>query len=140
MANTLMIPRRIASCDFCGDCGFLLPRALDSGNILECECCQAMYKGEQLRFFIATEWSSPHSDPKFPPPVETRSKDKDFPSLLRQKRSGVAVADGLEVDARATAKATCEKCGRTEVKYSMVQLRGADEGSTVFYNCECGHK
>ena len=81
-----------------------------------------------------------YADPKFPPPVESKSRDRDLPSLIRQKRSGVTVVDKREVDTRATASATCEKCGRTRVKYSMVQLRSADEGSTVFYNCECGHK
>lgn len=40
----------------------------------------------------------------------------------------------------ATIRQTCEKCGREEVRYYTLQLRSADEGSTVFYTCECGHK
>lgn len=40
----------------------------------------------------------------------------------------------------ATIAHTCEKCGRDEVRYYTQQLRGADEGSTVFYECDCGHK
>lgn len=35
----------------------------------------------------------------------------------------------------------CEKCGCEEVRYYTMQLRGADEGSTVFYTCpQCGHR
>ena len=45
-----------------------------------------------------------------------------------------------EMTTQATMKETCEKCDRTEVRFSERQLRGADEGSTIFYECDCGHK
>jgi len=34
----------------------------------------------------------------------------------------------------------CAECGREEVRYYTQQLRSADEGSTVLYECDCGHK
>jgi hypothetical protein len=34
----------------------------------------------------------------------------------------------------------CSECGRQEVRYTAVQLRSADEGSTIFYTCDCGNK
>jgi lysyl-tRNA synthetase class I len=40
----------------------------------------------------------------------------------------------------AVIQVTCSECGRKEVRYSAVQLRSADEGSTIFYTCDCGHK
>jgi DNA-directed RNA polymerase I subunit RPA12 len=40
----------------------------------------------------------------------------------------------------AVIQVTCPECGRKEVRYSAVQLRSADEGSTIFYSCDCGHK
>jgi DNA-directed RNA polymerase I subunit RPA12 len=52
----------------------------------------------------------------------------------------VAQLKASEMATKATMKETCEKCGRKEVRYSEQQLRGADEGSTIFYECDCGHK
>jgi DNA-directed RNA polymerase I subunit RPA12 len=70
----------------------------------------------------------------------TKSKPSDFPSLLRQKLSIVQSVDKHKISTEATANETCDKCGRTEVRFSAVQLRSADEGSTIFYTCDCGHK
>eukprot|EP00884_Botryococcus_braunii_P007480 jgi/Botrbrau1/16733/Bobra.0301s0004.2 len=42
---------------------------------------------------------------------------------------------------RATVDEQCVKCGNEEVEFYTMQLRSADEGSTVFYECKkCGHK
>jgi hypothetical protein len=34
----------------------------------------------------------------------------------------------------------CPKCGKRGVRYSEVQQRSADEGSTIIYNCDCGER
>lgn len=72
--------------------------------------------------------------------IVTRSKPDAFPSALRAKRSEVQSVDDADIGGHATIAQTCEKCGREEVRYYTQQLRSADEGSTVFYECECGHK
>jgi DNA-directed RNA polymerase subunit M/transcription elongation factor TFIIS len=37
-------------------------------------------------------------------------------------------------------KEKCPKCDHPEMKYHVIQTRSADEGSTVFYECEkCGY-
>lgn len=41
---------------------------------------------------------------------------------------------------RIDANTECPKCGKTGVRYSEVQQRSADEGSTIIYNCDCGER
>lgn len=72
--------------------------------------------------------------------IVTQSKPSDFPSFLRQKLSTTQTVKRHEVNTEATTTQTCPKCGRTEVRFSAVQLRSADEGSTIFYTCDCGYK
>lgn len=72
--------------------------------------------------------------------IITRSNPADFPSAVRQQLSNIQTVVHSELQHEASINITCSKCGRKEVKYSQVQLRSADEGSTIFYNCECGHK
>ncbi len=72
--------------------------------------------------------------------VVTRTKDSAFPSELRLKRSKVQTVERNDRKNEATIQETCPECGRTEMRYYTVQLRSADEGSTVFYNCDCGYK
>lgn len=72
--------------------------------------------------------------------IVTHSKPSDFPSFLRQKLSTTQTIKRHEVNTEATTTQTCPKCARTEVRFSAVQLRSADEGSTIFYTCDCGYK
>jgi DNA-directed RNA polymerase subunit M/transcription elongation factor TFIIS len=72
--------------------------------------------------------------------ITTSTKAASFPSLLRQKRSAVQTVERSDMQNEATIAETCLVCGRQEVRYAAVQLRSADEGSTIFYTCDCGHK
>ena len=113
----------IGSLVFCTDCGNLLDRSsgLQKAN-LDCDVCGASCKDLSSKVIV------------------TRSKPDAFPSSLRAKRSEVQTASADDVQKDATIRMTCEKCGREEVRYYTMQLRSADEGTTVFYTCECGHK
>lgn len=60
--------------------------------------------------------------------------------MLRQKlHSSIQAIEKHNIDTKAKAIETCPKCGAEEVRYAEVQLRSADEGSTIFYYCDCGH-
>lgn len=72
--------------------------------------------------------------------VVTVSKPTAFPSALRAKRSEVQTISEDDVNTTSVIAQRCEQCGREEVRYYTQQLRSADEGSTVFYECDCGHK
>ena len=74
--------------------------------------------------------------------MTSTSKPTSFPSKLRDKLSGdVQAVDESAKDNEQLANEACEKCGGNEVRFHTLQLRSADEGSTVFYTCHtCGHK
>ncbi|KAF2788721.1 DNA-directed RNA polymeras-like protein I subunit [Melanomma pulvis-pyrius CBS 109.77] len=113
----------IGSLVFCTDCGNLLDGGAGKQNaILTCQVCGASCKDTSTKTII------------------TRSKPSAFPSALRAKRSEVQTLTEADMQTSATIAHPCEKCGRDEVRYYTQQLRGADEGSTVFYECDCGHK
>ncbi|KXJ95259.1 transcription factor S-II-domain-containing protein [Microdochium bolleyi] len=114
----------IGSLIFCKTCGNLLPVSKgNEKNVLECECCGTRNQDMASKT------------------VTTKSKPSDFPSLLRQQLSTTQTVERHKVQTEALSNVPCEKCGETNVRYSAVQLRSADEGSTIFYTCgDCGHK
>ncbi|KAK3391073.1 hypothetical protein B0H63DRAFT_131423 [Podospora didyma] len=114
----------IGSLVFCTDCGDLLPSSKGTEkNTLVCTCCGKENEDHP--------WKT----------VTTRTKPSDFPSLLRQKLSIVQAVDRHNIKTeRVDANTDCAKCGRRGIRYSEVQQRGADEGSTIIYNCDCGEK
>lgn len=113
----------IGSLVFCTDCGNLLDGSSANGKaILICDVCGASCKDASSKVVV------------------TRSKPTAFPSSLRAKKSEVQTLTEADMQTDATINQTCEKCGREKVRFYTQQLRSADEGTTVFYTCECGHK
>jgi DNA-directed RNA polymerase I subunit RPA12 len=113
----------IGSLVFCSDCGNLLDENENREDaILKCDMCGALCKDTSQK------------------KIKTESKPSAYPSSLRAKRSEVQQMTDESRPAQATITQTCEKCGRTEVQWYEQQLRGADEGSTIFYICDCGNK
>ena len=101
----------------------------------------------------------------WPTTIITTSKPNAFPSALRQKRSignrsaartrtkgtqvdvdgNGDVADDDEEDLAAegwpTTQEPCPACDNPELLFKAVQLRSADEGTTIFYRCaRCRHR
>lgn len=113
----------IGSLVFCTDCGNLLDGSSgDENAILKCDVC-----GNENR---DTSTSA----------ITTKSKPTAFPSALRSKLSAVQTLTEEDVQKDAVIRQTCPECGNKEMRYYTQQLRSADEGSTVFYSCDCGHR
>jgi len=73
--------------------------------------------------------------------ITTESKPSSFPSLLRQQRSSIQTIHQEDRQTDASIAVPCPECGVKEVRYATAQLRGADEGSTIFYTCPgCDYK
>ena len=113
----------IGSLVFCTDCGNLLDETEGKEDAtLKCDVCGALNKDTSAKI------------------ITTESKASAYPSSLRAKRSDVQQISDDAKPAQATIRQQCEKCGREEVRWYEQQLRSADEGSTIFYVCDCGNK
>ena len=123
---------------FCTDCGNLLePSKGIKDAVLKCECCGTENKGMHAPAIAFINAKKADTASKT---ITTSTKASSFPSLLRQKRSAIQTIERSDMKNEAVISVTCPECGRKEVRYSAVQLRSADEGSTIFYSCDCGNK
>ena len=114
----------IGSLTFCPECGNLLDMAGGDDDILLCNQCSCAFRTAGVE---ATE-------------VITTSSERSFQSALKSKRHLVQQSKENK-QARAIIKEKCPSCGHHEMEYHTMQLRSADEGQTVFYNCKkCGYK
>ncbi|PKY06663.1 hypothetical protein P168DRAFT_288585 [Aspergillus campestris IBT 28561] len=70
------------------------------------------------------------------------SASENFPSKLRDKlRSHTQEVTRETIGSGPQIDLDCIKCPSKKVTYAQVQLRSADEGSTIFYTCLlCGHR
>lgn len=57
--------------------------------------------------------------------------------------SSISKHQSIKIQLYEQVDEPCPKCGHPEMSFYTMQLRSADEGSTVFYEClnkACGHK
>ncbi|KAI8145763.1 hypothetical protein BJV82DRAFT_602182 [Fennellomyces sp. T-0311] len=114
----------IGSLLFCPECGNLLDAPGADDDILLCNQCSHAF---QTAGYEQTK-------------VVTTSSVHAFQSPLKAKRHLVQQSK-VAKEAEATIKEKCPNCGNDEMAYHTMQLRSADEGQTVFYNCKkCGYK
>ncbi|KAJ1979547.1 DNA-directed RNA polymerase I core subunit rpa12 [Dimargaris xerosporica] len=107
---------------FCPDCGTLLDAPADD-DLLVCGACGCTQKCAQFENIK----------------IKTQSRPNAFPSALRNKQSLVQNDLSKMREEAATIAQTCDKCGAMEMEYYTRQMRSADEGQTVFFNCrKCG--
>ncbi|KAF9466861.1 DNA-directed RNA polymerase I kDa polypeptide, partial [Collybia nuda] len=108
---------------FCPTCGTLLSLPQDGETIVTCEQC-----GHE-------EPASSYENIE----ITTRSHVDAFPSALRQKRK-TQTKQHAQGDQGTLVSEKCPSCGNLQAYSKELQLRSADEGSTVFYSCTaCKH-
>ncbi|KAF1810811.1 DNA-directed RNA polymerase I polypeptide [Eremomyces bilateralis CBS 781.70] len=110
---------------FCTSCGSLLNRIPPEKPTITCDVCKSCNKNKWLTS------------------VTTRSRPDAFPSVLLQKRSGAVNQTMKSEDAETWPSTTqsCPSCENPTMLFKDVQLRGADEGSTIFYRCpKCNYR
>ncbi|KAI5848370.1 transcription factor S-II-domain-containing protein [Tricharina praecox] len=112
---------KVGTLVFCADCGNLLDRSPGSDK-LTCEMCHSVTTDD------ATQSTT------------TQSTAAAFPSSLRLKRSAVQTIAPEDLHTEAKISQVCPECSSPEMWFYTLQLRSADEGATVFYRCECGHR
>lgn len=118
---------------FCEDCGDTLP--ISAEKLVTCDCCGKKNKSISLRRDGPKCQLTRLSDSILQ--TVTNQKSVDFPSplrlKLRQNIQQITPQDRQNVG--ATIQKECPKCNAPEVTYVELQLRSADEGSTIMYTC-----
>ncbi|PWY72757.1 hypothetical protein BO83DRAFT_437669 [Aspergillus eucalypticola CBS 122712] len=106
---------------FCDDCGNLLDESSD--DTLKCGICGKTAKNMAIHHVQV-------------------STSENFPSRLRHRlKSNTQEVTYKTIGKGPSIDMECVKCPSREVTYAQVQLRSADEGSTIFYTCaKCGHR
>ncbi|KAI9858307.1 MAG: DNA-directed RNA polymerase I core subunit rpa12 [Trichoglossum hirsutum] len=115
----------IGSLLFCTACGNLLDNSSTGERAtVACDVCGTGNKDTSSKTIVA------------------KSKPDAFPSALqRKKHSNIQTLEAEDVQTEALIRQTCSECGCEEMRYYVLQLRSADEGSTVFFTCpRCNHK
>lgn len=127
---------------FCDTCSNLLDKSTQ--QFIKCDCC-----GESVRsilhscLLLLDVLTKANNVTDALLNVTTTTKTNNFPSALRLKRSNIQRVSAEDTSARIARR--CDNpnfdCKAEEMTYRNVQIRGADEGSTIIYKCpDCGYR
>jgi len=110
------LAHKIGSLLFCPDCGTLLDLPFGDEADVRCDQCGHV------------EPASSYENSK----ITTHSHPDAFPSSLRQlRKTKTKVHEGSDTLLKVTE--TCPECGHMEAYSKEIQMRSADEGSTILY-------
>ncbi|KAI5188742.1 DNA-directed RNA polymerase I subunit RPA12 [Nematocida minor] len=87
-----------------------------------CESCEKYLSVSSLLCSFCNRKNSLKLDPK-------KSQSKEYAvQSVKERQKGTKI------------KEECPECKSEYLYYYTMQLRSADEGQTVFYECDCGYK
>lgn len=127
---------------FCDDCGDTLPISVQ--KLVTCGCCgkenRSMFNRWTQTGFRKKKCSTNPAFLSFFLDTTlrdiTNQKSNNFPSPLRAKlRHNIQQLSSQDRLNSRVIQRECPKCHAPEVTYIELQLRGADEGSTIIYTC-----
>ncbi|KAL7423077.1 DNA-directed RNA polymerase I core subunit rpa12 [Cryptotrichosporon argae] len=117
---------RVGSLLFCPACGTLLDLPREGHDEIACHQCGRKEPASSYENLATKTYSSPNA---FPSPLKAKRQ------LVQNTIKGGEAAK----DRDPVAQEKCQKCGHIGLSYKEMQLRSADEGSTIFYKClSCG--
>lgn len=119
-----------AGSSFCPECGSLL--VLPESDPITCDCCGLQCHYSDLpNLEVVTQ-----SYPREPSAVLNKAARQLDGVTMHQEDD-----DLRQTRHRATVDEPCPKCQHPQLEFYTMQMRSADEGQTVFYECtKCGHK
>ena len=118
--------QNISSPDFCLSCGNIVTFPSIS-NVLECSSCK----------FSINLIDYPNRKQVT---IKNYNEKKDWLDQYKRRKDRVEEKVGNGKSKKgAIVTQKCGECGNNEMYFYTLQLRSADEGSTVFYECvKCG--
>ena len=112
---------------FCQTCGDMLDFEVIKADKVICQRCGSGIGTKEISTYIEKTTSSYYGY-------------KDWKNKLENISDNLNTHQNLT---RAKVRQDCEKCGEKYFFFHSMQLRGADEGETVFYECinqKCGFR
>ncbi|XP_024526636.1 DNA-directed RNA polymerase I subunit RPA12 [Selaginella moellendorffii] len=117
-----------SDCDFCALCGTML--VYESATTASCALCKAQRNAEVVQEEV---WCTINA--------EDLARRLGIDPLVLPELDLKTVDQTDEGPKKAVVNEDCPKCKNPQLEYYTRQLRSADEGQTVFYECpKCRHK
>ncbi|KAH6994293.1 hypothetical protein EDB82DRAFT_429077 [Fusarium venenatum] len=125
---------------FCSPCGILLPKTQNPE--VECDCCGVVSKSSypsSLRLaHVTKELSRPRHFDRHRQRLHGEGSCRSVQNAMVQHAEKIS---SLDTWCTIAEECTNLKCDAQEVRYTALQLRSADEGTTSFHYCEkCDHR
>eukprot|EP01135_Chromosphaera_perkinsii_P007670 Nk52_evm1s926 gene=Nk52_evmTU1s926 len=126
---------------FCQSCGFILP-VPGVEDQLNCRHCDYTIPTSEFETTEITSKTHPEAFRKkdYIKSLKDKNKNKNKKGAIEGIEHLLGEGQTRDITQRATIEEKCAGCGYHQMRFYTMQLRSADEGQTVFYECEkCGH-